>query len=747
MAGLDAPLLSRAVRDPLLAEDVTPEAAEPAPAAALNPLLTEEDVAGSKEMDGAYSRVPTNMEYMDLDPVKPGPALTVRAVVCGLIIGSLLCFSNMYFGLQTGFITMGSLQAAIVGFGVFRLAQTWGFCKDFSLEENVIIQTTSVATATMPLAAGMVGVLPAFSTMTPEQNPPDGPLIFSTGNLLLWSLALAFIGTFMAVPLRAQTIVREKLKFPSGTATANVIKTLHGNTLPARAQANGARDEENSPPALPESPPSKEASSVPSDEGGDESMPLTYESRRNRMRLMTHGQAEGLEGLAGLAEWTRTWVVLLWTFATSAIYTIISAYVPILQSWKFFDWFHFPAATPWGWEIAPAVGYVGQGMIMGPKTCASMLLGAIVGYGILGPYSRHAGFAPGPIGDVRTGATGWILWISLAIMLGDSFTSLSILVVTSIYKGVVKRASYGDDVDTTPSSTQVPTSFWVVGLIASIALCTAIMSPIMHMPVYEPIAASALAVLVAILAVRALGETDLNPVSGIGKLSQVIFAFIAPGKVVPNLVAGAIAEAGAAQAGDMMQDFKTAYLLGVSPRSQFWAMLIGSGASVFVSTAAYTLYTSAFTVPGPDFPAPTAAIWLDMAELVNGGHLPPHVVPFAGGAALIAAVIPIVASILEWYRDKRNAALEARGLPPPCFDLVSTALTLMPSGIAFAVGIYVSPKFTIPRVVGSILEQTWLRIHPDSHSKVMIVVASGFVLGEGTASIINAVVRAIQAAT
>ena len=34
---------------------------------------------------------------------------------------------------------------------------------------------------------------------------------------------------------------------------------------------------------------------------------------------------------------------------------------------------------------------------------------------------------------------------------------------------------------------------------------------------------------------------------------QGIFALVSPGRVVPNLVAGAIAEAGAQQAGDMMQ--------------------------------------------------------------------------------------------------------------------------------------------------------------------------------------------------
>ena len=49
---------------------------------------------------------------------------------------------------------------------------------------------------------------------------------------------------------------------------------------------------------------------------------------------------------------------------------------------------------------------------------------------MLGPMARAQGWAPGPIGDWRTGATGWILWVSLAIMLGDSLTSLSLLIIT-----------------------------------------------------------------------------------------------------------------------------------------------------------------------------------------------------------------------------------------------------------------------------------------------------------------------------
>jgi uncharacterized oligopeptide transporter (OPT) family protein len=59
--------------------------------------------------------------------------------------------------------------------------------------------------------------------------------------------------------------------------------------------------------------------------------------------------------------------------------------------------------------------------------------------------------------------------------------------------------------------------------------------------------------ILSVLGVRALGETDLNPVSGLGKISQVCFAAIMPGAIVANLVAGGIAEAGAQQAGDLMQ--------------------------------------------------------------------------------------------------------------------------------------------------------------------------------------------------
>ncbi|KAK9902795.1 hypothetical protein WJX75_006292 [Coccomyxa subellipsoidea] len=706
------------------------------------------------------------------------PQLTFRAVGTGLLVGSLLCCSNTYFGLQTGWVTMGSLQSAVLGFGIFRVLERYGITSGLSVAENVILQTTSVATATMPLAAGLVGIIPALGIMTPRQNPPLGPIVLSPGQLLLWSLGLAFFGVFIAVPLRTQTIIKEKLRFPSGTATAKVIRMLHGGPNLADELDGPTDSRRQLLPVVEED--TEGMGSGKARPGEEEQQREVHHSSQRSLRtrgsmdveerqpLMRRGSAPALclSGAASLAradstfgvqalqqlesegaedegEWARAWAALLWTFAAAAAYTLAAAQLPWLRSFPVLSWAGLPAATAWGWELAPSMGYIGQGMIMGPKTALSMFGGAVLGYGILGPYARAKGWAPGEIMDWKTGATGWILWVSLAIMLGDSLTSLSLLVITSTKcsKGGSEEAERERD-----ECAPIPTSWWVGGLAASTVLCTAVMVPLLGLRLYEPAAAVAVALLVALLAVRALGQTDLNPVSGVGKLSQVVFALIAPRQVVPNLVAGAIAEAGANQAGDMMQDFKTAHLLGVCPRAQFAAMLLGSAVSAGVSVAAYSLYTSAWQVPGPDFPAPTAEIWLDMADLVNGGELPEHVVPFCIVAAVVAACLPLAAFFLQ----RASLRLQLEGTQPQNVPqgrawrrkLLTAAEVVLPSGVGVAVGLYVSPKWTIPRLIGSLAEQAWRRADSRSHKRMMVIVASGLVLGEGTASIVTASLRA-----
>lgn len=436
---------------------------------------------------------------------------------------------------------------------------------------------------------------------------------------------------------------------------------------------------------------------------------------------------------------------------------MLAGAVPAFKSFAILSWIGLPGAAEWGWEFAPAMGYIGQGMIMGPRTAASMLVGALLGYAVLGPMAHSKGWAPGPVSDWQHGAAGWVMWVSLSIMLSDSLSSLALLLAkTAVQRhkqAKRERAASrsldivdGADGQALPREMDdgrgVPRKLWLSGLMGSWVLCVAVMSPMFGLPLYQPALAVGVALLVAVVAVRALGETDLNPVSGVGKVSQLVFALVAPGQVVPNLVAGAIAEAGAQQAGDLMQDFKTAHLLGVDPRAQFWAMLLGSAASIPISVGAYALYSSAYEIPGPEFAAPAAQIWLDMARLVNGGSLPTGVGPYCLGFAVLAAALPALGMALNAALPRAAALGSSRG--EAAIRLAIWAFRhFVPSGVAVAVGMYISPKWTIPRVLGSLIEQGWRRLDPGSHRNLMLVTASGLVLGEGTASIFLAVSRAL----
>lgn len=170
---------------------------------------------------------------------------TVRAVLVGCVIGVVIAFSNVYFGLQTGWISGMSMPSALIGFAYFkglralthRLSlEKLGLGDGFSEVENVLVQTVAGSLGSMPLGCGFVGVLPALEyLLRPSETPEgtgmahtDGGLRLPFGKSVLWALGLCFFGVMFAVPLRKEVIIREKLRFPSGTATALMIGLLHG---------------------------------------------------------------------------------------------------------------------------------------------------------------------------------------------------------------------------------------------------------------------------------------------------------------------------------------------------------------------------------------------------------------------------------------------------------------------------------------------------------------------------------------
>lgn len=160
---------------------------------------------------------------------------------------------------------------------------------------------------------------------------------------------------------------------------------------------------------------------------------------------------------------------------------------------------------------------------------------------------------------------------------------------------------------------------------------------------------------------------------------------------------------------------------------------------------------------------------MPVAAQVNGGKLPQNVVPFCVGGGLLAAAIPLVSELLQQLlrqlapqgpyckagthqrsssRLSRTSGLGDEQPGPPSMAMwcrvqaLRLSLWLLPSGIGFAVGMYVSPRWTIPRVIGSAIEQAWLRADATTHRNLMVIIASGLVLGEGVASILNAAMQA-----
>ncbi|KAF9353147.1 hypothetical protein BGX26_009082, partial [Mortierella sp. AD094] len=727
-------------------------------------------------------------------PQQDLPHFTLRAVVVGILIGTLLCFTNMYFGLQTGWISMMSLQSSLLGFALFKAVKHY-LKVPFGPAENIVLQSVAVATGTMPLAAGFVGIIPALQLMTLADNPatetsPGGPIFLSAGQMILWSLAVAFFGVFIAVPLRKQVVIKEKLPFPSGTATAQMIGVLHNTPLVVRSPVRNVSSEYTTESsqleggvrrrkfaekedALDEVPPQQPLGQI---------APVDYVSKENIEIKGENGEHFTLnQSFLQEDNWRINMTALGLAFGASAVYTILQYFFPVVSTVPIFDWLSGMTVTvagTWQWYLTPSLSYVGQGVIMGFPTTASMLLGCVVGWAILSPVATNKGWVTGPVSSSTNGARGWILWISLGVMIAEAVVSLLGVIVLSLiahYRRSIREkrraerraaleasaAQTGANVDAfheededleeedAPIDQLVPLKVWVCGLILSSALALLLIWIVFRgqrMPVYATLLAVVLGWILSVLGVRALGSTDLNPVSGIGKVSQFIFAGVVPGGIVANIVAGGIAEAGAQQAGDLMQDIKTGHLLGASPKAQFYAQLIGSFASVFISTGVFKLYASAYALPGPQFSVPTAKVWLDLARLVNGHSLPLHTPPFIWGFAIFFAVLTLVN---VYYSDA--AFLRSTG-PNGSIRGRPRWINYIPSGIAFAIGMYNLPNFTLARFVGGLVSLWWdwhckkYANHPTAkYAKLgrvfLIIIASGFVLGEGTFSILNLILK------
>eukprot|EP00232_Nephroselmis_pyriformis_P020359 CAMPEP_0182877816 /NCGR_PEP_ID=MMETSP0034_2-20130328/14979_1 /TAXON_ID=156128 /ORGANISM="Nephroselmis pyriformis, Strain CCMP717" /LENGTH=546 /DNA_ID=CAMNT_0025010681 /DNA_START=385 /DNA_END=2021 /DNA_ORIENTATION=+ len=513
-------------------------------------------------------------------PVQRDP-LTFRAVAIGCLVGMVTATMNVSFGLKAGWSQGGSILAAVVSIGVFSAMRP---SLPFTAGEANICQTTASAAGMMTMAAGFAGPIPALQMLGYE---------YSTTLLLLWAFSVCYLGVFFAAPLRQALVVKENLRFPTGTATYHTILSMFA-------------------------------------EGGE----ATARSR-----------------------------LLFRSAVLAAAWTTLGYFLPFLEKPKLLPHIGLGALARLGWGINLDLQLIGGGMLCGVHTGCSIFAGAVVAWGILAPAVHAAGWAPGPFQDYGTGGAG----VGAVARRGADgrgraleLRDLRALEApppaqhAAAAEDPTANASDGDSDnpfdphafhDDEPDGLRgIPLSWSVGGLVASSACTASVLSSSFGLPPWQPLLAVVVAALLSYIAVRCTGETDINPVGGMGKVTQLIFAVIAPNQIVTNLMAAAVAGAAASQAGDLSQDFKAGRLLKTCPRKQFAAQLIGIPFGALAAVPVYRLFQAAYTFGGEEAPAPAAQAWKAVAEVLSRGTgaLPPMSGIAMGIALAVGAALPVL---------------------------------------------------------------------------------------------------------
>ena len=137
------------------------------------------------------------------------PEITPLSIVVGVVIGLLMTASFSYAALVLGFSTNGSPVAAILGWGIMR-----SIFKRGTIVENNIIQT--VASGINTATAGVIFTVPILLIRGADFN------IWWVGAA---TIAGAILGVGFIIPLRKQMLDIDRLRFPSGTAIASVLRS------------------------------------------------------------------------------------------------------------------------------------------------------------------------------------------------------------------------------------------------------------------------------------------------------------------------------------------------------------------------------------------------------------------------------------------------------------------------------------------------------------------------------------------
>lgn len=642
------------------------------------------------------------------------PQLTLRAIVVGMLIGGLMCVSNLYVFFKTGWSMGVTITAAILAFAVFKGAQAAGITKKpLGLLENNALITVSSGAGYMTGGGNMAafGALLMVTTVRPETLP-----------MIAWFGVIAALGVFCAIPIKRQLINREGLVFPTGTATAETLRVLHGDE---RAGASGASPSSTAASmtatgAMGASTTSGNTTgpSAPTLRGTTADTVPTSASATATSTARADANAGGSRQAAALGIAAGFAALLTWFRDAKATWMPFNVPgtipVPIEIAGR--------KAAEWTLAVKTEVVLVGAGALMSFRTAWSLLLGSLLTYGVLAPQL----FADGRITDVNyKSIVTWTVWPGAALLVASGLTSFALdwRSVLRSFSGLTrifgkKTAASADPMD----AVECPTWWFPAGFIVLGPVVVTLMAILFQIPVWAGCIAVPLAVVMGFVAARVTGDTDVTPTKALGPVTQLVYGAITPGNLSGNIMSANVTGGIGLHAADLLTTLKTGWLLGGSPRVQFFAQLFGVLAGAALIVPAYDLLiTDPSMLGGDDWPAPSCLVWAKVSETFAEGV--GALDPLARKGILVGAVLGIALALMEKFAPKK-----AKPFVPSPSGLGIAMVVPGSNGLAMFLG----------GALAELARRNWRRIA----DQFVTPIASGLIAGESLMGITVALLNA-----
>jgi OPT family oligopeptide transporter len=579
------------------------------------------------------------------------PQLTLRAVIVGMALGAVMCLSNLYVFFKTGWSMGVTITAAILAFAVMRLFSALRLTRTplTALENNALI-TVSSGAGYMTGGGNMAayGALLMVTTLRPDPVP-----------MIFWFGAIAALGVFTAIPIKRQLINKEGLAFPTGKATAETLRAIHGTQ----------------------------------DGGGGEGV--------------RQARALGIGAILAAA--------IAWFRDAKVVWMPLNLPGTIPLPWQIAG----RPASDWTLALKTEVVLLGAGALMSFRTGWSLLLGGVLTYAVLAP----ALVREGVVGAVSYRAiVGWTVWPGAAILVAAGLTSFALdwksIARSFTAIGKIFSKKQAGEAEDPMDEAECPGWWFPAGFVALGPVVVILMMWLFQIPWWAGLVAVPLAVVMGFVAARVTGETDVTPTKALGPVTQLVYGVITPGNLSGNIMSANVTGGIGLHAADLLTTLKTGWVLGASPRVQFYAQLFGVFAGAAVVVPAFNLLIPDPTVLGSDaWPAPSCVVWAGVSRAFAGGVGALDALARTG--IIVGALLGVALSLME------------RFAPKPLRAWVPS-----PSGLGIAM--VVPGSNSIAMFGGALIAHLMQQRRPALAQRFVVPVASGLIAGESLMGVLVA---------